>query len=294
MMTDTKDLEYLVDLFDDPDVQVASALDKKLRQGGPELLDALRNMAIDTKDEARRDAINRKFIYYSAASVLDQLEQYAALAKKEEATLLEGAYLISALLTPGYKRAAFYDDLIPLIGEIMSETSEDKTAVENARILNHIFYNRYHFATTDPFSFSEDNSLFINVIEKRRGNPVAISVLYFAVAHAAGLPVYPLCFKGGFVPVYVENGKILFYLNVFHKGEIFLQDSLSTMMSAQGLDLDPSTMVIKKDATILTMYMELIAFYYDQKGNKDMVELLGKAMSYFGNQRYMVIDEDDE
>ena len=62
MTTDTKDLEYLVDLFDDPDVQVASALDKKLRQGGPELLDALRNMAVDTKDEARRDAINRKFI----------------------------------------------------------------------------------------------------------------------------------------------------------------------------------------------------------------------------------------
>ncbi|MBP5316237.1 MAG: hypothetical protein J6Y83_00875, partial [Bacteroidales bacterium] len=99
-MTDAKDLEYLVDLFDDPDSQVASALDKKIRQGGPELLDALRNMAIDTKDEARRDIINRKFLYYSAASVLEQLEQYAALAKREEATLLEGAYLISALITP--------------------------------------------------------------------------------------------------------------------------------------------------------------------------------------------------
>ncbi|MBR3030509.1 MAG: hypothetical protein IKH93_05105 [Bacteroidales bacterium] len=293
-MTDTKDLEYLVDLFDDPDLQVASALDKKIRQGGPELLDALRNMAIETEDEARRDIINRKFIYYSAASVLDQLEKYAALAKKEEATLLEGAYLVSALLTPGYKRAAFYDDLIPLIGEIMSETSEDKTAVENARILNHIFYNRYRFTTTDPFSFSEDNSLFINVIEKRRGNPVAISVLYFAIAHAAGLPVYPLCFKGGFVPVYEENGKILFYLNVFHKGEIFMQDSLSAMMATQGIDMDTSSMVVKKDATILTMYMELIAFYYDQKGNKAMVELLAKAMSFFGNQRYMVIDEEDE
>ena len=251
-------------------------------------------MAIETEDEARRDIINRKFIYYSAASVLDQLEKYAALAKKEEATLLEGAYLVSALLTPGYKRAAFYDDLIPLIGEIMSETSEDKTAVENARILNHIFYNRYRFTTTDPFSFSEDNSLFINVIEKRRGNPVAISVLYFAIAHAAGLPVYPLCFKGGFVPVYEENGKILFYLNVFHKGEIFMQDSLSAMMATQGIDMDTSSMVVKKDATILTMYMELIAFYYDQKGNKAMVELLAKAMSFFGNQRYMVIDEEDE
>ena len=42
------------------------------------------------------------------------------------------------------------------------------------------------------------------------------------------------------------------------------------------------------------MYMELVAFYFDQKGNKDMVELLSKAMGYFGNQRYMVIDEDDE
>lgn len=281
-------------LFDDPDRQVASALDKKIRQGGAEMLDALRNLAIDTEDASLRESINRKFLYYNAESVLGQLEEYAALAGREEATLLEGAYLISALLTPGYKRAAFYDDLIPMIGEIMSETSEEKTAMENARILNHIFYNRYHFTTTDPFSFSEDNSLFVNVIDKRRGNPVAISVLYFAVAHAAGLPVYPLCFKGGFVPVYEEKGKILFYLNVFHKGEIFFQDNLSSMMASQGLNLDPSSMTVKKDATILTMYMELVAFYYDQKGNREMTELLAKAMSYFGNQRYMVVDDDED
>lgn len=293
-MTDTTELEYLIDLFDDPDVQVATALDKKIRQGGSELLDALRNMAADTKDKARKEIINRKFIYYNTESVLEELSKYASLAKREEATLLEGAYLISALLTPGYKRTAFYDNLIPLIGEIMSETSQGKTAIENARILNHIFYNRYLFTTTDPFTLTEDSSLFNNVMENRRGNPVAISVLYFAVAHAAGLPIYPLCFKGGFVPVYEEDGKILFYLNVFHKGEIFLEENLSTMMRAQGLNLDQTNMVVKKDATILTMYLELMTFYYDQKGNKENVDMLVKALNCFGNQRYMVIEEDDE
>ena len=73
-----------------------------------------------------------------------------------------------------------------------------------------------------------------------------------------------------------------------------MEENLSTMMRAQGLNLDQSNMAVKKDATILTMYLELMTFYYDQKGNKETAEMLIKALNCFGNQRYMVIEEDDE
>lgn len=95
------------------------------------------------------------------------------------------------------------------------------------------------------------------------------------------------------MPVCVENGKILFYLNVFHEGEIFLENNLSEIFKAQGLNVSPDEFEIKKDATILSIYLELLYFFYDQQGNKYKTDLLTRAITNLGSQRYMVIDDED-
>lgn len=293
MMTDMLNIESLIDLFDDNDRVVAAAVDKKIKEGGSEMLDTLLEIASNTKDVSRQNLIKERFLHYSAESSLEQIKSYAEQCATDEASLTEGAYLVSTLMSPGYKRADFYDQLIPLIGEVMSETSQEKTMVENMRIFNHIFYYRYLFKAADPFTFTESSLLLLNVIKERKGNAIALSLLYFAVAQAGGLPIYPMCFKGGFVPVCVENGKILFYLNVFHEGEIFLENNLSEIFKAQGLNVSPDEFEIKKDATILSIYLELLYFFYDQQGNKYKTDLLTRAITNLGSQRYMVIDDED-
>ena len=105
---------------------------------------------------------------------------------------MEGCYLVCALFKAGLGRSEFYDIFLPMIGEISTEISPLKTAVENVRIFNHIFYKRYGFKASDPFSLGEQDSILLNVINDRKGNPVALSLIYFILAQACGLSIYPL------------------------------------------------------------------------------------------------------
>ena len=286
-------LDYLIDLYDDPDVTVTEMGDAAVRSRGEAVLSELLEIMDDEQDKARKELISDMIAYYNVGFRIEALTSYADLCRKGEASLMEGTYLLSSLMTPGLSRTNFYDAMLPMIGEIMSELSDDKTAVENVTIFNHIFYRRFGFSTTDPFNINEGTSLLVNVIANRVGSPFAMAVVYFTLAQACGLDIYPLCFTGGFVPVYEENGKILFYINVYHEGEIFMETKLKTFLEQQPFPIDEKSFKVRKDASILVMYLEFIQLYYSSKHDTETVEVIEKALKALGSDRFLSVEEEE-
>ena len=143
-----------------------------------------------------------------------------------------------------------------------------------------------------------ETSLLINVARSRKGSPFALSLLYFIVAQAAGLPIYPLCFTGGFVPVYEEGGRILFNINVFHQGEIFIENNISNMVKTQaaalGVNVDIGESVVKKDHTILVMYLEFIQMLYSNAGDTVTQMDIDDAIAALGGNRFLTIESDED
>ena len=118
------------------------------------------------------------------------------------------------------------------------------------------------------------------VLLSRSGNPIAVSLSYFLLANAVGLPIYPLSFPGGFVPVYLdEHGKILFYLNIFKQGTIFLENTLKHFFEDMGMPYNPELLKIEQERALLKIYAEFLSFIYKKNGEEHIMNRIDRVIA---------------
>ena len=291
-------MQYIVDLFRDGDPAVTAALERYFLDNGPEPLQNLRECYRIEMDPSRKELLGRMLSKYGKKAAIAGLKRLAEQCRDGECCMLEAGYLLALLTDPTIAREDYMEKIMPPAVAVMAEISDAKTGVENVHLLNHIFYNRYGFSSSNPFDMSLEGSLLMDVLEKRKGSPLVLSLVYFMVAQAAGLPIYPLCFTGGFVPVYVENDRVLFNINVFHKGEIFIENDISKLVknqaSALGVNVDIGEAKVRRDASILVMYLEFLQMLYSNAGNASVQMDIEDAIEALGGTRFLTVEEDDD
>ena len=288
-----------MDLYGDPDPQVAAAVDRFFADNGPKAMSMLHAEYAAEVVPARRQLLGKMLAHYNKKMVISGLKDIArGSAQGVECPLLEAGYLLCALTDATLSREEYLEAVLPVAMSVMEEVSDARTAMENVTLLNHVFYKRYGFSSTAPFDMTLDKSLLMNVARGKQGSPFALSLLYFIVAQVAGLPVYPLCFTGGFVPVYVESGKILFNINVFHEGEIFIENNISKMVQRQaatmGVNVDIGEASVKRDHSILVMYLEFLQMLYSNAGDSVAQMDIDDAIEALGGDRFLTIESDED
>ena len=162
-------------------------------------------------------------------------------------------------------------------------------------IYNHYFFHRLLFKITDITTLHESTLSIYNTINSRNGSAISITLIYFIIARLSGIPIYPLCFKGGLIPVYVKNNKILFYIDIFKKGEIFNEDKLISFFEGQKSDNDSSIIFeVREDRVLTIIYIETLIQFYSEKKKYKIVDILNRAIEYFGDERFLNIESDEE
>lgn len=292
-------MQYIIDLYRDADPAVMAAVERYFLENGPGPLEELKSVYRLEMDPSRKAVLGDMLAKFNKKQVIGALRKMAEqCADGSEACMLEAGYLLASLSDATLRREDYMEKVMPAAVEVMSEVSDARTGVENVNLLNHVFYKRYGFSALNPFDMTLDGTLIMKVVDTRQGSPFAISLLYFIIAQTAGLPVYPLCFTGGFVPVYIENGKILFNINVFHQGEIFIENNISSMVKNQaaslGVNVDIGEAEVRKDQSILIMYLEYLQMLYSNNGDSAAQMDIDDAIEALGGKRFLTIEEDDE
>ncbi len=292
-------LQYIIDLWSDPDPGVRAAVDAYFDNGGQDAVSQLAAAYSAEMVPGRKATMLSMLTHYAKRMVISGLGRLAARSNAQcECSLMEACFLLCVLADPTLRREDFMEKIMPPVMATLEEISDAKTGIENVTLLNHVFYKRYGYSVSNPFDMNLDNSLLMKVLEHRQGSPFALSLVYFTIAQLAGLPIYPLCFTGGFVPVYVENDKILFNINVFHQGEIFVENNISNMVKNQaaalGVNVDVGEAVVKKDCSILVMYLEFLQMLYSNAGDTVAQMDIDDAIAALGGKRYLTIESDED
>ena len=285
-MEDDGELRDLVALFDDPDETVADCVDRRLLERGREVvsqLDALRRSEPDPRIRPlillRQQRCNEHFR-------LEDLRRLSRSVGTAGFSLFEAGFLISSLTDPGLTREAFSRLLDPCTAAYRNESSDERTALENGRIFSHLFFHRLGFTLRDETLREEACAQLPSVLSSRRGNPIAIAYLFFLIAEENGLPLYPVCFPGGFLPAWLEGGEELFYFNLQAEGDLlFARDLLSAHISQATL----------RSASVLpVMLLESLQYQAVAAGAQHRSALLEEALSYFGTERFLTVDDSEE
>ncbi len=290
MAVDPEELESLVALMDDRDTVVTELVNSRLASQGPEIVRSLRNRSEREADPARKALIVERAKALNNEFKLADFQDFTTRAPGP-LSLFEGSWIISSMLDWTLQRERYEDLFFRCSQAYLAEGSDQRTGVENIRILNHIFYHRLKFTLYDVQLRDPQYALVSDVLKSRGGNPFALAFIYLMICQIAGLPVELLCFPGGFVPAYVEGGKILFYINLYRGGELFPQDRLDTFMKATGLQIDKSAFRRRDESAMLTLYLESLLYIHAGRKNEKMSTLLDRALSILGPERYLTIDE---
>lgn len=292
MPIDPEELEPLVALLDDRDSVVTELVDGRLASFGPEVVRSLRNRAERESDPGLRTLITERGRRLNTEFRLADLQDFTS-RPTGPLSLFEGSWIISSLLDWTLTRERYEELFFRCSQEYLSEGSDARTGVENIRILNHIFYHRLGFTLYDVQLRKTEHSLVSDALRTRRGNPFVLALIYLMICQVSGLPVELLCFTGGFVPAYVEGGRVLFYINVYRGGDIFPKERFDMLLKATGLQVDKKSIRRRDESAMLTLYLESLLYIHSQGRNDPLCTTLERALSSLGPDRYLTIDEQE-
>ncbi len=143
----------------------------------------------------------------------------------------------------------------------------DADVYRSIATLNYVLFREHGFCGNRDHYFDPKNSFLNEVLDRKTGIPISLSVLYMEVAKRIGLSLQGVGFPGHFLVKYVgDDGDIV--VDPFNQGEILSQQSLETRLDrlyGGKIAFDPNLLVpIGKKQILRRMLNNLKIIYLKQ------------------------------
>jgi regulator of sirC expression with transglutaminase-like and TPR domain len=161
----------------------------------------------------------------------------------DELDLLEGALLIASDARPGLDRAAVVAELEALARPLGGGRLAELPVPLQARALADHLFVREGFHGNSSDYYDPRNSFLDEVVARRTGIPISLSVLYVEVARRAGVRASPVGFPGHFL-VRLDDHDRRILVDPFHGGGALDEVALAELLRRSGSKLRYSSEMI--------------------------------------------------
>jgi regulator of sirC expression with transglutaminase-like and TPR domain len=146
---------------------------------------------------------------------------FAAMMKRKEERIDLGlaALLIAKEEYPRLAIEDYVERLDQLAAEFQVELEVDADGPETCRGLSRFLHEQHGFGGDRENYYDPRNSYLNEVMDRRTGIPISLSVLYIEVGRRAGLRLLPVSFPGHFLLKYASE-RMEIYLDPFHGGRL--------------------------------------------------------------------------
>lgn len=203
--------------------------------------------------------------------------QFAEIVARDEDNLeLDSAALLIAAEEYPNLDVAEYLSLIDDFGE-QARARDDSSADPLTRImrLGHLLFDEFEFRGNAGNYYDARNSFLNDVIDRRIGIPITLSVVMIEVARRIGLRLFGVGMPGHFIVKYVDEEMEIF-VDPFHGGRIVDEDRCRQMieqMYSGQMPFHPSLLHSVTKKQILTRMLQNLKGIYSQA--KDHFKTLG-------------------
>lgn len=172
----------------------------------------------------------------------DTRREFSMLASREPVPLARGALLIAKEEYPDLNVDHYVDRLSELAREAEPIVNAGSDTVEKVQLLSHFLFEQKGFEGNRD-AFSDPRNSFLNdVIERRLGIPITLSVIYLEVGRRLGLNLYGVSFPTHFLVKAVdERGELL--IDPFSSGIILTLEQVKARLAEiyrQPVELHPA------------------------------------------------------
>jgi regulator of sirC expression with transglutaminase-like and TPR domain len=196
--------------------------------------------------------------------------------------LLPTAFTIARMAYPDLDPAPYIAQLQAWGDDLADRIADVPYPMPRVRILQAFIFEQLKFVGNRDTYYDDRNSFLNDVIDRRLGIPISLSVVTLSIATFAGMPLRGVGFPGHFLVRYMgdEDSYILF--DPFSSGEILIEADCTTRLRAiYGTDavFEPRMVAPVSSRQIITrMLANLKGVYLQQKEYSSALGVVDRLM----------------
>lgn len=160
------------------------------------------------------------------------IARFTALSARPDAELdlVDGALEISRLFQPRVDEARVREQLDALGHEVRAELTDDSDLAAQVEALSRVLFGRHGLAGNREDFNDPRNSFLDQVLGRRLGIPISLSLVYVEVARRAGVAAWGLGFPGHFLAKVGQGGRAL-VVDPFNEGLVLSAEDLDARLA---------------------------------------------------------------
>jgi len=219
-----------LNLLDDPSPSVRKALLEEFRSMGQSGIRFLQEVSHGQNRLDGRHA-NR---YLTELKFADPIDEFRGFIHSQNYELETGMFLMCRTQTPEYSFSECCSHLDSIATRCRELMAEPMSIREKCRVINRVLYHELGYLGDIEHYSDPRNSLFNHVLERRKGIPITLSILYILVADRCGLRLDPIGIPGHFMVGCFQEGKP-FFLDPYRRGLLHDPDQVFTLIRRSNL-----------------------------------------------------------
>jgi regulator of sirC expression with transglutaminase-like and TPR domain len=268
--------QALTELLDDDAPAVRQALLAAFARHGRESVDLLRELA---RQPNRVVALPAAW-YLRELNFSDPVGEFRRFIRSLNYELESGALLLSRTINPDLDVGACCVQLDALAARCRELIAEPATTREKCRLINRVLFHEYglhgnadHY--TDPL-----NSYLDQVLIRRTGLPITLSIVYLLVAERLGLQLEAVALPGHFmVGCYDES--LPFFIDPFNAGAFLTAGEAFVLLRQNGGELAVSDLAPTPVREVLCRCCRNLVLHYTAANQPDHAALFADFVAEF-------------
>lgn len=291
-MTETREIQALLRLIDEPDSAMFLEISRKIHSYGLSMIPLLESEWERTPDPFVQSRIESLIQQIQFDSVRQDLEIWISQGGHD---LLQACMIMARYQYPQLNEADIEAGISRIRKDVWIELNENLTALEQIKVFNHVFYDIHGFTGNTKNYHAPANSFLNMVLETRKGNPLSIGIIYMIVAQSLDLPVYGVNLPEHFVLAYMaddldlkvlpdSSSRVLFYINAFSRGTVFSQQEIDNFLIHLGHEPAPKFFEPSRNEDIILRMLNNLINTYTRDGQEQKLADIEILRGLFSSQ----------
>lgn len=267
-----KDTEFnaLISLLDDEDIRITGQIESHLLSMGEGIVPRLEEAWEKEERLKIQDKISDIIQQIQVQTTVDELVEWKKNGCKD---LLLGWFIVSKSQYPNLEYTLFRNKINRIVNMIWLEMYSGTHYADRVLAINRILFDidQYKSNRRDPH---EPDNYFLNTfMERKRGNPFSLGILYLIICQELDLPVEGLILPNYFTLHYSDQ-RNNFYIDAYNKGAFFTKRDLDEYIRESNLPQKPEYFEPVSNQRAIFCLIEALIKAYNTKANLSKIRTL--------------------
>lgn len=226
-----KQTKIIIDLLSDDDKDIVASMRHKLFDLGEETVQTILD---GTHPDSRAHKEASRVLMRFREPSLEERFRNLSLDENGDIDLEEGAFTLARFAYPHLDVGAYKTRLGHMAFELAPQVAPDDHPIRVIRVLNHYLFETQKFRA--PLRYDPDDTFLNRVLDRKRGWPITLSVIYLILGQRIDLPLTGVAMPKHYIVKYNAPSGQEIFIDPYNHGQVLTPNECADMVGTKLTD----------------------------------------------------------